>query len=129
MASVRWQRAIAVLCAVSFLLTSCYSLNPVMIPSGESPPALPAVQVGDTVVVTTHKTTEKKTFAVTAVEADALVGKGVRVAYADMTSLNVKRIRKGATTLAVVITVLAILSIMAAVEAGEAYDDVFEGNY
>jgi len=129
MASVRWQRAIAVLCAVSFVLTSCYSLNPVLIPSGESPPALPAVQVGDTVVVTTKKATEKKTFVVTAVEADAVVGKGVRVAYADMTSLNVKRIRKGATTLAVVITALGILSIIAAVETAEAYDDVFDGDY
>ena len=129
MASAGWQRAIAVLCAVSFLLTSCYSLNPVMIPSGESPPALPAVQVGDTVVVTTRKTTEKKTFVVTAVEADAVVGKGVRVAYTDMTSLNVKRFRKGATTLAVVITVLAILSIIAAAETAEAYNDIYEGNY
>jgi hypothetical protein len=100
-----------------------------LIPSGESPPALPAIQVGDTVVVTTKNTTEKKTFAVTAVEADALVGKGVRVAYADMTSLNVKRIRKGPTTLAVVITVLGILSIIAAVEAAEAYEDIFEGDY
>jgi len=126
MVSARWQRAIAVLCAVSFVLTSCYSLNPVLIPSGESPPALPAVQVGDTVVVTTKKTTEKKTFVVTAVEAEAVVGKGVRVAYADMTSLSVKRIRKGATTLAVVITVLGILSIIAAAETAEAINDVYD---
>jgi len=126
MVSARWQRAIAVLCAVSFVLTSCYSLNPVLIPSGESPPALPAVQVGDTVVVTTKKTTEKKTFIVTAVEAEAVVGKGVRVAYADMTSLSVKRIRKGATTLAVVITVLGILSIIAAAETAEAINDVYD---
>ena len=129
MVSVRWQRAIAVLCAVSFVLTSCYSLNPVLIPSGESPPALPAVQVGDTVVVTTHKTTEKKTFAVTAVEADALVGKDVRVAYADMTSLNIKRFRKGPTALVVLGVVMGILSIMAIVETGEAYDDILDGDY
>jgi hypothetical protein len=128
MASNRWQRAIAVMCAVSFVLTSCYSLNPVSIPSGESPPALPAVNVGDTVVITT-RTKETKTFAVTAVEADALVGKGVRVAYADMAALNVKRIRKGPTTWVVLGVVFGVLSIVAAVQAAEAYDDVFDGTY
>ncbi|HYJ39790.1 MAG TPA: hypothetical protein VEW08_03305 [Steroidobacteraceae bacterium] len=128
MTSFRWQRVIAVLCAASLVLTSCYSLSPVPIPSGESPPALPAVSVGDTVIITT-RTNETKTFVVTAVEADALVGKRVRVVYTDMATLNVKHLRKGPTTWVVLGVVFGILSIMAAVEAAEAYDDVFEGNY
>jgi hypothetical protein len=102
-----WQRTIAVLCVVSFVLTACTSLQAVSVPSGETPPSLPDVKVGDKVVITT-KAGQKKTFAVAAVEADALVGEGIRIAYADMATLGVKHIRKGATT-AVALVVAFIL--------------------
>ena len=124
MAANRWQRMIATLCVVSLVLSSCTALQTVSIPSGESPPSLPGIKVGDTVVITT-RTTEKKTFTVTAVEADALVGKGVRVAYADMATLSVKRIRKGATTAVVVAIIFSVLLVVAAHDTAKAFDDIY----
>jgi len=121
MAANRWQRAVALVCVASLLITSCTALRSVAIPKGESPPAWSDVKVGDRVVVTTR--TEKKTFTVTAVEANALAGKGVRVPYADMMTLNVKYIRKGATT-AVVIAI--VFTILAFASASEIVDDVAE---
>jgi hypothetical protein len=126
MASNRWQRAVTALCVASFLLTSCTSLQPVSIPSGASPPSLPAVNPGDTVIVTT-KALQRKKFVVTTVEADALVGKDVRVAYADMTTLEVQRIRKGATTALVVGVIFVVLSIVAAAEGSKALGDAIGG--
>jgi hypothetical protein len=102
------------------------SLQPVSIPSGASPPSLPAINPGDTVVVTT-RTPKKMKFVVTSVEADALVGKEVRVAYADMTTLEVQRLRKGATTALLVAVVFAVLTIVAVAETGDAIDDSLEG--
>ena len=125
MAANWWQRAVTALCVTSFLLTSCTSLQPVTIPSGESPPSLPAVNPGDTVIVTT-KALQRKKFVVSSVEADALVGKDVRVAYADMTALEVQRIRKGATTALVVVAFLAVLSIVAATQADDAVEDAID---
>lgn len=108
MAENGWQRVVTVLTVSCFLLTSCTALKTVYIPSGESPPSLPgSVKVGDNVVVTT-KDREKKRFEVTAVEADALVGKDVRVAYADMDTLQVRHIDKG-PTIALAVVVGAIL--------------------
>jgi hypothetical protein len=127
MAAVRWQRAIALLCVVSFMLTSCVSLESVAIPSGESPPAPSPVAVGDTVVLVT-KTHETKTFKVTAVEPDALLGKGVRVAFADMTRLDLKRYRKGATTAAVLAVTATVLVIGGAIAANDAVHSVFSGH-
>ena len=98
----RWQRMVAAVCAVTLLLSGCTTLHDVPIPSGETPPSLPQVKVGDEVVILT-KTLQKKKFTVTAVEADALVGKGERVAYADMATLGVKQISKGATTVLLVV--------------------------
>ena len=120
MAANRWQRVITVLSVASFLLTSCTTLQTVSVPSGESPPSLPGVKVGDTVVITT-KAMEKKKFAVTFIEADALVGRNVRVAYADMATLEVKRIRKWETTSLVVVVVLIILGMVAGHELGEEF--------
>ena len=50
----------------------------------------PAVNVGESVVVKTTSGQTRK-FTVTSVEDDALVGKNVRVPYADMASLDVSR--------------------------------------
>jgi hypothetical protein len=122
------QRAIALLCVASLLLTSCYSLQPVAIPSGESPPSLPDIKVGDTVVVT-NRSGAKKTFAVIAIEAEALVGNDVRARFADMATLNVKHLRKGATTALVAGVVLTVLGIVAYTQASESFEDVFDGPY
>ena len=85
-----WQRAVALIVVLNFLLTACASLQGVPLPGPDQPTAVPAVKVGETVEVTT-RAGETKRFKVTAVESDALVGKDVRVAYKDMTSLQVER--------------------------------------
>jgi len=85
-----WQRAIALMIALNLILTACTSLQGVPLPGPDQPTAVPAVKVGETVEVTT-RAGETKRFKVTAVESDALVGKDVRVAYKDMTSLQVER--------------------------------------
>src|SRR5687767_9928234 len=101
MTNNKWRRAIAVVCMVSFPVTSCTSLHRVSIPGSETTATVPAVQVGDSVVVNT-RTGEEKKFKVTAIEPDALVGKDVRVPYADMASLSVLQPNGAKTTLAVV---------------------------
>jgi hypothetical protein len=100
----------------------------VSVPSAENPSALSALKVGDTVELTTQ-TKEHKRFKVTAVEADALVGKGIRVAYADMASLNVERIRKGPTTALVIAIVIVVASLVGAAEAIDEFGDAVDGPY
>ena len=102
MANNKWQRVIAFVCAASFLVTSCSSLHRVSIPGSETSASIPAVQVGDSVVVTT-RTGEEKKFKVTAIDPDALVGKDVRVLYADMASLSLKHYTTSNTALAILI--------------------------
>ncbi len=113
MAANKWQRAIAFVCVASFLVTSCTSLDRISIPGAETAAALPAVQVSDSVVITT-KQGEKKRFKVTAVETDALAGEGVRVLYADMASLSVRKSDGGKTAIAVALVVLGILIVVGA---------------
>jgi hypothetical protein len=125
MAANRWQRAIATFCAC-LVLTSCTTLQTVPVPSG-TPPALPAIAVGDHVIVVT-KSSQRKSFTVTAVEPDALVGKHERVAYTDMASLEVERFRKGATIVTVVAIVLAVLTVVAVHDTNEAIDEIFDPN-
>ena len=125
MTTNKWQRATAFVCIVSFLVTSCTSLHQISIPGSETTAAVPAVQVGDSVVINT-KTGEEKKFKVTAIEADALVGKDVRVPYADMASLSVRELHSGKTTLAIVIVVLAILTIVGIAALDEGVDESIE---
>ena len=113
MTANKWQRAIAIVCVASFLVTSCTSLDRVSIPGAETAAALPAVRVSDAVVIRT-KNGEDKRFKVTAVEADALAGEGVRVLYADMASLSVRKSDSGKTVLAVALVVLGILIVISA---------------
>jgi hypothetical protein len=127
MVESRWQRALAVVFAAVFLVTSCTSLQTVNIPAPGNPPALPAVKVGDTVVITTKDAKERR-FEVTAIEADALVGKRWRVAYADMESLGVEHIRKGATTTMVVIGIFLVALIASVVALDEEIDDLADPN-
>jgi|SRR6188768_2897957 len=111
MTNNKWQRVIAFVCVASFLVTSCTSLHRVSVPGSETSSTVPSVQVGDSVVVTTRAGEQKK-FKVTAVEPEALAGKDVRVAYADMASLSVRQTSVGKTTLLVALVVLGILTIV-----------------
>jgi hypothetical protein len=122
MAANRWQRAITVLTVASFLLTSCTAMRTVPLPSGESPPSLPDVKVGETVVVTT-KAMERKKFEVTAIEADAILGKDVRVAYADIATLKVRRSDKGSTIALAVIVGATVIGMLVGQELGEEFGE------
>jgi len=125
MAARLWQRALTVVFVAVFLVTSCTSMESVSIPSADTPPALPAVKVGDTVVILT-KDLKRKSFEVRAVEADALVGESERVAYADMATLSVKQFHKGATTVLVVLGVLLVWIIASAAELLDETEDSFD---
>jgi hypothetical protein len=120
--SNKFQRVCAFACAAIFLVTSCTTLDHVSIPGAETSAAVPAVKVGNSVVVTT-KSGEEKTFKVTAVEPDALAGKHERVLYADMASLSVKRGDKAATTIAVALVILGVLIVVGADALGDGVED------
>lgn len=113
-----WQRAVALLVIASFLTTSCASFQDVQIPTADQS-AAPAVQVGQTVEATTRDGA-KKQFKVTAVEADALVGQDVRVAYQDMTSLRVKQEASADSkkTTWIVVGLIAAVGVIAAASGG-----------
>ena len=105
-----WKRAIALLAVATYLATGCTTLQNVPIRHSDQSAARPDVKVGEPVVVTI-KGGEKKKFTVTAVEDDALVGRNVRIAYADMDQLDVRRgdgSNKGLIIGAVVLGVVAI---------------------
>ncbi len=116
------QRVVAFACAAIFLVTSCTTLDHVSIPGAETSAAVPAVNVGNSVVITT-KSGEEKTFKVTAVEPDALAGKHERVLYADMASLSVKRGDKAATSIAVALVILGVLIVVGADALGDGVED------
>lgn len=90
MTTSSWRRAIALLAVTAFLATGCASLQPVALNNSTGHVGRPAVNVGESVVVKTTSGQTRK-FTVTSVEDDALVGKNVRVPYADMASLDVSR--------------------------------------
>lgn len=125
MTTNKWQRVIAFVCCASFFVTSCTSLNQVSIPGAETTAAVPAVQVGDSVVITT-KTGEKKSFKVTAVEAAALAGKDARVLYTDMASLSVKHTHAGKTAIAIAAVVIGILIIVAMTSLGDGIEETVD---
>jgi hypothetical protein len=84
------RRAVALIAVTAFLTTGCASLQPVSLNHSADRIERPAVNVGESVVVKTTSGQTRK-FTVTSVENDALVGKGVRVPYAEMASLDVSR--------------------------------------
>ncbi len=84
-----------VICAV-ILLSGCTSLNRVPLTSSGRPTAPLAVKVGDQVRAFT-RSGEKIEFQVTAIDPDAVGGKGLRVLNRDITRLEVKRPDKGRT--------------------------------
>jgi hypothetical protein len=110
-----WNRAVSLLIAVSYL-AGCANLQNV--PVGQST-GQPAVAVGESVVVTT-KSGEKKSFTVTGVENDALVGSNARVAYSEMARLDVKRggMSPGKQGLLIGAAVLGVIAVAAAAGGG-----------
>ena len=113
-----WQRVVSLVVIASFLISGCASFQDVQIPTAEQPTAAPAVKVGETAEVTTRDGAKQR-FKVTAVEADALVGQDVRVAYQDMTSLRVEReSASGNKTAWIVVGVLVVGGLIAAASGG-----------
>src|SRR3982750_4377073 len=90
MTTSSWRRAVALLAVTTFLTTGCASLQPVALNHSANRIERPSVNVGESVVVKTTGGQTRK-FTVTSVEDDALVGKGVRVPYAEIASLDVGR--------------------------------------
>jgi len=121
----RWKRAAALITVAAFLSTGCTSLQNVPLTQGGQTIARPDVKVGDPVVVT-DKSGAKKKFTVTGVEDTALVGKNVRVAYADMASLDVQRSdmhvgKKGLIIGAVIVGAIAVAAASGGGGGGSGY--------
>jgi hypothetical protein len=110
-----WNRAVALLAAVSYL-AGCANLQNV--PLGQSI-GHPDVAVGQSVVVT-MKSGEKKNFTVTSVENDALVGSNARVSYSEMARLDVKQegMTPGKKGLLIGAAVLGAIAVAAAAGGG-----------
>jgi hypothetical protein len=110
-----WNRAVSLLVAVTYL-AGCAGLQNV--PLGQSI-VHPEVEVGESVIVTT-KSGEKKSFTVTAVESDALVGANSRVSYTEMSRLDVKRggMTPGKQGLLIGAAVLGVIAVAAAAGGG-----------
>ena len=115
-----WKRSVALITVAAFLTTGCTSLHNVPLAHSDQTIARPNVKVGESVVVT-KKDGAKQKFTVTGVEDAALVGTNVRVAYADMASLDVQRaagMHVGKTALIVGAVVVGAVAIAAASSHG-----------
>jgi hypothetical protein len=112
----RWRQAVALIVITSFLTTSCASFKDVQVPASEQ---TTAVKVGDTVEATTRDGARKR-FKVITVEADALVGQDVRIAYQDMSSLRVKQEASADSkkTTWLVVGLIAAVGVIAAASGG-----------
>jgi len=84
-----WKRAVALLTVATFLTTGCTSLQNVPL-AQDAGHTRPDIKAGESVVVTKKDGAQQK-FKVLKVEDDALVGHNVRIAYADMVSLEAQR--------------------------------------
>ncbi len=87
----RWQSALVLLISSCFFVTSCATTRVTSFPNAQTPNVQPDLAVGNTVRATLN-TGEVKEFKVTAMEADALVGKNIRIPYKDLRFLEVKKI-------------------------------------
>ena len=116
MSAQPWQRVVSLIVIASFMVSGCASFKDVQVPTSEQ---TSTVKVGDTVEATTRDGA-KKQFKVTAVEADALVGEGVRVAYQDMTGLRVKQEASADSkkTTWLVVGLIAAVGVIAAASGG-----------
>jgi hypothetical protein len=86
----RLQRALVLLLSCCFLATSCATTRVTSFPNEQTPNIQPDLAVGNTVRATLN-TGEVRQFKVTAMEADALVGKNIRILYKDLRFLEVKK--------------------------------------
>jgi hypothetical protein len=113
------KRAVALLTLAAFLATGCTTLQPVALGQAGTTASRPDVKSGESVVVT-RKDGTKQTFTVLKVEDDALVGHNTRVAYTDISSLEVKRAdgHGSKTALIVGAVVLGVAGIAAAAGGG-----------
>ncbi len=112
-----WKRAAALFTIAAFLTTGCTSLQTVPLAQGAQGVARPDVKSGESVVVT-KKDGSKQTFTVLKVEDDALVGHNTRVAYADMSSLEVKRADGNANKTALIVGAVVLGAVGIAAAAG-----------
>lgn len=117
MNTTHWQRAITLVVVTTFLASGCATLQPVQLARSAQGIERPDVKVGESVVVKTTQGDTKK-FTVTAVENDALDGKDVRVPYADIASLEVRREGEHQVRPGVVIGVVAAVAALALVIGG-----------
>jgi outer membrane murein-binding lipoprotein Lpp len=108
---------IGALAIASLLAAGCASLEPVPLQHSNQTVSRPDVKVGESVVVTKTDGAKQK-FTVTAVDDDALVGRDVRVPYAQMTALDVQRGGNKHTGLIIGAVVLGALAIAAASSGG-----------
>ncbi|MEO8018887.1 MAG: hypothetical protein ABI769_13810 [Pseudomonadota bacterium] len=86
----RWKCSVALVTVAAFLFSGCASLQNVPLTQHDQTISRPDVKVGESVVVTKKDGAHQK-FTVTGVEDAALVGKNVRVPYAEIASLDVQR--------------------------------------
>lgn len=112
------------LAGVSVLFSGCVSMKSVPVPAAGQPQSL-TVKVADKVEVKTMLG-ETLAFQVTAIDSEALVGKDVRVRYRDIISLQVERVDKGRTTIAVVGTIVVVVGLLW-VAAANAYSGGYLG--
>ena len=112
MNTFHWKRAVTLAVVTTFLASGCATLQPVNLTHSAQGIERPDVKVGESVVVKTTQGDTKK-FTVTAVENDALDGKDVRVSYADISSLEVRREGEHKVRPGVVIGVIAAVAAVA----------------
>lgn len=111
-----FKRGVAAIAVTAFFVSGCATTQPVAVDVG-SMGKPPAVQVGEAVKVKTVKG-ETRSFTVTAVEADALVGKDVRVPYADISTLDVQRAGSHKLSKGAIIGIVAAVGVVAVAVAG-----------
>ncbi len=131
---LRWRQVLVSILATAALAASgCTSLQAVPVQRAPTttttttsgPPAsqIPAVQVGEEVQVT-RRDGRRETFRVTTVESDALVGKAVRVPYADIAVLKVRRADRDRTAFMVgTVGGIVLAVVLAAVVTDAIFDE------
>jgi hypothetical protein len=113
-------RVLAISIASIFLATGCAQLQNVPLTRTDQGVARPNVQAGDDVIVTTRDGARHK-FQVTSADAEALQGEHDRIAYAEMTRLDVRKkgeMKFGKTALIVGAVVLGAVAIGSASGGG-----------